>query len=85
MKIDAEKEDFDDRRKSYSKKRDKKGGTTNTEKLRNKPFNMLLPKKVRAINDMRESNKKKIRKVKTQLGKFTRLTKQKIESRKKKK
>jgi len=46
---------------------------------------MLLPKKVRAINDLRESNKKKIRKVKTQLGKFTRLTKQKIESRKKKK
>ena len=55
-----------------AKRRDKKNsGSTNTEKLKSKPMNMLLPKKVHARNDKRDGKMRMIRKSEmTQLGHF---------------
>ena len=55
-----------------AKRREKKNsGSTNTEKLFNKPMNMLLPKKVQTRNDKRDGKMRMIRKSEMkQLGHF---------------
>ena len=54
------------------KRRDKKDtGTTNREKLVNKPMNMLLPKKIENRNEKRDAKLRSIRKSDLkQLGHF---------------
>ena len=62
-----EEEQDDDGRKDYQRKRDKKRarkhGKTNIEKLKNKPMAMVLPKKVK---DIKEEEEKKPQKIGTQ-------------------
>mmetsp|Transcript_37914 Transcript_37914/g.49806 ORF Transcript_37914/g.49806 Transcript_37914/m.49806 type:complete len:139 (+) Transcript_37914:330-746(+) len=67
------------------KRRNKKSnGTTNTEKLKNKPMQMLLPKKALARNEKRDGKLKTKKKSDLkQLGHFTKNKKQRIESKKK--
>lgn len=74
--------EYDEHREKFKKKRDeKKGGTTNQEKLKNKPMSMMLPKKVREIHEKRDAKKEKINKFR-QLGHFSKNTSQKLESKK---
>lgn len=54
--------------KKYRGPKKKKGGTTNEEKLKRKPLMMLRFKKNRDRNNMIDSVKKKIKKIKVQLG-----------------
>jgi len=70
---------------SAAKRRAKKdGGSTNVEKLKNKPMNMLLPKKAFARADKRDGKMKVIRKSSMkQLGHFKKNQKQRIDSKKK--
>ena len=70
---------------SAAKRRAKKNsGTTNVEKLKNKPMTMLLPKKVEMRNEKRDAKMRSIRKSELkQLGKFTKNTKQRIDAKKK--
>ena len=68
-----------------AKRRAKKNsGSTNIEKLKNKPMNMLLPKRIISRNEKRDGklNTKKKSDLK-QLGHFTKNKKQKIDSKKK--
>jgi hypothetical protein len=45
-----EREETKDERKAQFKKRDKKkGGKSNKQQLKNKPFNMVKPKKLESI------------------------------------
>ena len=77
-----EKEAFRD---TFRKKRDKKrGGKTNKENLKNKPFMMVKPKKMNNLQSKFENTKTKLRKLKMQLGKYKKNTKDKIESKKRK-
>jgi len=47
-----DKEDNKDDHKNQFKRRDKKGGgKTNKQNLKNKPFNMVKPKKLESIQD----------------------------------
>lgn len=73
------------------KKRDRKNknaGTTNTEKKKNKPFNMLLPKRIKEQDE--ERNELRGRKLKRdpngikQLGHFKKNQQQKLDSKKRK-
>ena len=68
------------------KRRDKKNtGTTNVEKLKHKPMNMLLPKKVEKRNEVRDGKLQTLRKSQLkQIGHFTKNKKQRIEKKKKK-
>lgn len=50
--------------KDKYKKRDKKGGgKTNKQKLKNKPFSMLKPKKLESIQDRFQSTKSKLKRL----------------------
>lgn len=53
-------------------RKDKAGGKTNKEKLKNKPLMMVLNKKKRESKIKDESINKKIKKMKQQLGRFKR-------------
>ena len=68
------------------KRRDKKShGSTNVEKLKNKPMNMLLPKKAQTRNEARDGKMYVKRKSDMkQLGHFKKNQQQKIESKKRK-
>ena len=59
----------------------KGGGSSNLAKLKNKPFNMVLPKKANAMRDKRDDKIHKKKKL-TQLGSYNKRTKDKIESKK---
>jgi RecA-family ATPase len=67
-------------RKDYQKKRDKKRnrkfGKTNTEKLKNKPMAMVLPKKVKdmKVRSDKEAKKSKIKKSGVFFGKWKKHT-----------
>ena len=64
--------------KYKTKKRDKKGGSTNIEKLKTKPMSMVLPKRMTDRNWTRDDKKtKKDLKFQNgrQLGKFKKVTK----------
>ena len=86
-----EEEQDDDGRKDYQRKRDKKRarkhGKTNIEKLKNKPMAMVLPKKVKDIKTQRDrvESKKKINKRNIFLGKYTKHKSQQLEARKRRK
>ena len=69
---------------SAQKRRSKKShGSTNVEKLKNKPMAMMLPKKTEMRNEKRDGKMRVIRKSDLkQLGHFTKNTKQRIESKK---
>ena len=86
-KIEAqmkEREETKDDRKAQFKKRDKKkGGKTNKQQLKSKPFNMVKPKKLESIADRFQSTKSKLKRLRVHLGKFKKSTKSKIESRRK--
>lgn len=57
----------------YSHQRKQKiGGKTNKEKLKNKPLMMVIPKKRREVKIKLESMNKKIKNLKVQLGRFKR-------------
>ena len=75
-KIDDPKEKF---KREYGA--NKGGGTSNLAKLKNKPFNMVLPKKA---STMREKRDDKVHKKKPlrQLGSYNKRTKDKIKSKK---
>ena len=68
-----------------AKRRAKKNsGNTNIEKLKNKPMNMLLPKRIVNRNEKRDGKLKTKKKSDLkQLGHFTKNKKQKIDSKKK--
>lgn len=68
-----------------AKRRAKKNnGTTNVEKLKNKPMNMLLPKKAMARNEKRDGKlKTKKKSDMKQLGHYNKNSKQKIDAKKK--
>ena len=68
-----------------AKRRNKKdNGSTNTEKLKHKPMNMLLPKKADKRAEKRDGKLRSVRKSEMkQLGHFTKNKKQRIESKKK--
>jgi protein SDA1 len=61
-----EKEKYEHQRKQ------KGGGQTNKEKLKNKPLMMVIPKKRRQVQDKLVSMNKKIKNLKQQLGRFKR-------------
>jgi protein SDA1 len=61
-----EKEKYEHQRKQ------KGGGLTNKEKLKNKPLMMIIPKKRRQVKDKLVSMNKKIKNLKQQLGRFKR-------------
>jgi hypothetical protein len=88
--MQKEKEENNER-KDYQRKRDKKKsrklGKTNTEKLKNKPMAMILPKRVKEIKFTRdrEARKVKIKKSGMQLGKWRKHTTQKLEAKKRRK
>ena len=69
---------------SAAKRRNKKeSGSTNVEKLKNKPMNMLLPKKIAKRNEKRDGKLKTLRKSDLkQIGHYKKNQKQKIESKK---
>ena len=70
--------------KQQFKKRDKKrGGKTNQQNLKNKPFNMVKPKKLDSIHDRFQTTKSKLKSLHVQLGKYKKTQKSKIESRRK--
>lgn len=74
----------EDHRASFKKKRDKKrGGLSNKKKLKNKPFMMVKQKKIETMNEKFENTKKKLKRLKTQLGKFKKTQKSKIEAKRK--
>lgn len=54
------------------KRKDKAGGKTNKEKLKNKPLMMVLNKRKRDTKIKEEISNKKIKKLKQQLGRFKR-------------
>lgn len=57
--------------KQQFKKRDKKrGGKTNKQNLKNKPFNMVKPKKLDSIHDRFQTTKSKLKSLHVQLGKY---------------
>lgn len=70
---------------SAAKRRNKKdNGSTNVEKLKNKPMNMLLPKKAVARAEKRDGKLRSVRKSEMkQLGHFKKNQKQRIDSKKK--
>ena len=77
-----EREETKDERKAQYKKRDKKkGGKTNKQNLKNKPFNMVKPKKLESIADRFQSTKSKLKSIRVQLGKFKKTQKSKIDNR----
>lgn len=79
-----EREDTKDERKAQFKKRDKKkGGKTNKQNVKNKPFNMVKPKKLESIAERFQSTKSKLTRLRVQLGKFKKTQKSKIENRRK--
>jgi protein SDA1 len=60
-------------KEKYSHQRKQKiGGKTNKEKLKNKPLMMVIPKKRRQVQVKLESMNKKIKNLKVQLGRFKR-------------
>ena len=67
-----------------AKRRAKKNtGTTNVEKVKNKPMNMLLPKKVAKRNEIRDGKLKTRKKSDLkQIGHFKKNQKQRIDSKK---
>ena len=68
--------DKDEHRDQFKKKRDKKkGGKSNKEKERSKPFMMVKQKKIHDMNEKFNTVKKKIKGLKVQLGKFKKNTK----------
>ena len=73
----------ENREKFKNKRKDKGGGTTNLEKLKNKPFNMLLPKKAGKMREKRDAKVVKKKKM-NQLGSYNKRTKDKIEAKKRK-
>ena len=56
----------------HQRSKHKGGGTTNKEKLKNKPLMMVVPKKRREAKIKLESMNKKIKKIKQQMGRFKR-------------
>jgi len=77
--------DHDAHREQFkSKRREKKGGETNTQKLKNKPFNMLLPKKVKMHHEKRDAQKGIKVFDNQQRGHFKKHQAQKIDSKKRK-
>ena len=83
QKLTKDKDAFRDQ---FKKKRERKrGGKTNKEKLKNKPFMMLKAKKIEGLMGRYERNKTKIRRIKVQLGKFKKNQKEKIGAKKKRK
>ena len=80
---------IDGKEKYMGKKRDhksKNAGTTNIQKQRSKPFNMLLPKRISEQNVARDSLRGKIKKKNVaaikQTGHFNKNTEQRIQSKK---
>jgi len=67
------------------KRRDKKhNGSSNIEKLKNKPMSMILPKRADTRNEKRDGKLKTKKKSEmTQLGHFTKNKKQRLDSKKK--
>lgn len=62
--------------KDQFKKRDtKKGGKTNKQNLKNKPFNMVKPKKLDSIADRFQTTKSKLKRLRVQLGKYKKTQK----------
>ena len=61
-----EKEEYSHQRKQ------KGGGKTNKEKLKNKPLMMIIPKKRKQVQEKLTSMNKKIKNLKVQLGRFKR-------------
>ena len=77
-------QDHEEHRKQFKREyaAGKGGGTSNLAKLKNKPFNMVLPKKASAMREKRDDKVRKKKKI-TQLGSYNKRTKDKIESKKK--
>jgi hypothetical protein len=73
----------DEHKQSFKKRDKKKGGKTNKQNIKNKPFAMLKPKKLESIHDRFQTTKSKLKSLKVQLGKYKKTQKSKIESRKK--
>ena len=84
-RIAAQKEEFDrdEHREKFKRKDRKGGGSTNLDKLKNKPFAMVLPKKAANVREKRDAKVVKKKKM-NQLGSFNKRTKDKLESKKKK-
>jgi len=66
------REEKQKRKKEKTKDKHKKEGKskTNKEKLKNKPFSMLIPKKMKKIQLNYRSTKERIKELKTKLGKI---------------
>ena len=71
----------DEYRQSFKRGNKKGGGTSNLAKLKNKPFNMVLPKKASSMREKRDGKVMKKKKM-NQLGSYNKRTKDKIESKK---
>ncbi len=79
-----EREETKDERKAQFKKRDKKkGGKSNKQQLKNKPFNMVKPKKLESIAERFQTTKSKLKRLRVQMGKFKKTQKSKIDQRRK--
>lgn len=70
-------------KEKFRKKEKKGGGESNKQKLKHKPFMMVQSKKIKTLNQQYETTKSRLKKMKVQLGKFKKNTKQKIDSKKK--
>ena len=61
-----------EKEKYVHNRKEKVGGQTNKEKLKNKPMMMVIPKKRKQVQDKLISMNKKIKNIKQQLGRFKR-------------
>lgn len=81
-KEDPEKKKF--LSSAAKRRKDKGGGSTNTEKLKNKPMQMLLPKKAEMRHEKRDGKMYvKRRSQMKQLGHFKKNQNQRLDSKKK--
>ena len=76
-------QDKDEHREQFKRKDRKGGGSTNQDKLKSKPFGMVLPKKASNMREKRDAKVVKKKKM-NQLGSYNKRTKDKIESKKRK-
>jgi hypothetical protein len=79
------KKNFKSKMKKKRLEKEAYKGSSNDKKLKNKPMAMVLPKVIREKADRKFGNKKLIRRGKStvsQLGKWKKTTKQKLESKK---
>ena len=81
--LKLKEENKDEHTEKFKKRQDKKkGGKTNKQKLKSKPFSMLKPKKLQSISERFQTTKSKLKGLRVQLGKYKKSTKSRIESRK---